>query len=121
MTTGFSGLPKLRQSVSPMGRAPTQARLRAASATAMPRRRHRDRDNSNGCCRQRSGPNPFGALDPNHCGIGAGRHHGVAAHVMIVLTKDPLFDAIFGDANKCFSVAPKSLGSGTAAISRCCS
>src|SRR5207244_8432228 len=33
-TTGFSGLPKLRQSVSPSGRPPTQATLRAAPSTA---------------------------------------------------------------------------------------
>ena len=30
----FSGLPKLRQSVSPIGSAPVQATLRAASSTA---------------------------------------------------------------------------------------
>src|SRR4051795_1956624 len=33
-TWGFSGLPKLRQFVSPSGSAPTQARLRAHSSTA---------------------------------------------------------------------------------------
>ena len=33
-TVGFSGLPKLRQSVTAIGRAPTQARLRTASAIA---------------------------------------------------------------------------------------
>ena len=32
--SGRSGLPKFRQSVSPTGSAPTQARLRTASATA---------------------------------------------------------------------------------------
>src|SRR5260221_1659187 len=34
MTSGFSGLPKLRQFVAAMGRAPDVATLRAASATA---------------------------------------------------------------------------------------
>src|SRR5713226_6384862 len=34
ITSGFSGLPKLRQFVAAMGRAPLQATLRAASATA---------------------------------------------------------------------------------------
>src|SRR5713226_5078650 len=34
MTSGFSGLPKLRQFVAAMGRAPLEATLRAASATA---------------------------------------------------------------------------------------
>src|SRR6266481_1897952 len=34
MTSGFSGLPKLRQLVAAMGRAPDAATLRAASATA---------------------------------------------------------------------------------------
>ena len=34
ITSGFSGLPKLRQLVAPMGTAPEQATLRAASATA---------------------------------------------------------------------------------------
>src|SRR2546427_6808503 len=34
ITSGFSGLPKLRQLVAAMGRAPLQATLRAASATA---------------------------------------------------------------------------------------
>src|SRR6516164_6183494 len=34
MTSGFSGLPKLRQLVAAMGRAPETATLRAASATA---------------------------------------------------------------------------------------
>src|SRR5882724_7882660 len=34
MTSGFSGLPKLRQFVAAMGRAPEVATLRAASATA---------------------------------------------------------------------------------------
>src|SRR5277367_2358781 len=34
MTSGFSGLPKLRQLVAAMGRAPEAATLRAASATA---------------------------------------------------------------------------------------
>jgi hypothetical protein len=34
MISGFSGLPKLRQLVSARGRAPVQATLRAASATA---------------------------------------------------------------------------------------
>src|ERR1700732_3785544 len=34
MTSGFSGLPKLRQFVAAMGRAPLAATLRAASATA---------------------------------------------------------------------------------------
>src|ERR1700722_6206954 len=34
MTSGFSGLPKLRQFVAAMGRAPEDATLRAASATA---------------------------------------------------------------------------------------
>ena len=33
-TSGFSGLPKFRQSVSPTGSAPATARLRTASATA---------------------------------------------------------------------------------------
>src|SRR5215813_13310354 len=35
MTSGFSGLPKLRQLVTPIGCAPEAARLRAASATAL--------------------------------------------------------------------------------------
>ncbi len=35
MTSGFSGLPKFRQSVMARGRAPVQATDRAASATAM--------------------------------------------------------------------------------------
>ncbi len=35
MTSGFSGLPKFRQSVIASGRAPTQATERAASATAI--------------------------------------------------------------------------------------
>ena len=34
MISGFSGLPKFRQLVSASGRAPVQATLRAASATA---------------------------------------------------------------------------------------
>src|SRR5437763_5041275 len=34
ITSGFSGLPKLRQFVAAMGRAPLAATLRAASATA---------------------------------------------------------------------------------------
>src|SRR5437870_10146545 len=34
MTSGFSGLPKLRQFVAARGRAPLAATLRAASATA---------------------------------------------------------------------------------------
>src|SRR5467141_5073740 len=34
ITSGFSGLPKLRQFVAAMGRAPLHATLRAASATA---------------------------------------------------------------------------------------
>src|SRR5260370_24226136 len=34
ITAGFSGLPKVRQFVAAMGRAPLQATLRAASATA---------------------------------------------------------------------------------------
>src|SRR5499425_114621 len=34
ITSGFSGLPKLRQFVAAMGRAPEAATLRAASATA---------------------------------------------------------------------------------------
>src|SRR5229473_5058706 len=34
ITSGFSGLPKFRQFVAAMGRAPLQATLRAASATA---------------------------------------------------------------------------------------
>src|SRR6266403_894202 len=34
ITSGFSGLPKLRQLVAAMGRAPEAATLRAASATA---------------------------------------------------------------------------------------
>src|SRR5882724_880504 len=34
ITSGFSGLPKLRQLVAAMGRAPDAATLRAASATA---------------------------------------------------------------------------------------
>src|ERR1700682_1335658 len=34
MTSGFSGLPKFRQLVAAMGRAPEEATLRAASATA---------------------------------------------------------------------------------------
>src|SRR6266571_6469049 len=34
ITSGFSGLPKLRQLVAAMGRAPLAATLRAASATA---------------------------------------------------------------------------------------
>src|SRR5438270_6553845 len=34
ITSGFSGLPKLRQLVAAMGRAPLDATLRAASATA---------------------------------------------------------------------------------------
>src|SRR5947209_13172832 len=34
ITSGFSGLPKLRQLVAAIGRAPLQATLRAASATA---------------------------------------------------------------------------------------
>src|SRR6202040_719335 len=34
MTSGFSGLPKLRKFVAAMGRAPDDATLRAASATA---------------------------------------------------------------------------------------
>src|ERR1700688_2250918 len=34
ITSGFSGLPKLRQLVAAMGRAPLHATLRAASATA---------------------------------------------------------------------------------------
>src|SRR5271155_252908 len=34
MTSGFSGLPKVRQLVAAMGRAPEAATLRAASATA---------------------------------------------------------------------------------------
>ena len=35
MTSGFSGLPKFRQSESPIGSAPEQATLRAASHTAI--------------------------------------------------------------------------------------
>jgi hypothetical protein len=34
MTSGFSGLPKFRQLVAPMGVAPAAATLRQASATA---------------------------------------------------------------------------------------
>ena len=35
MISGFSGLPKLRQSVTPIGSAPPQTTLRAASTTAV--------------------------------------------------------------------------------------
>src|SRR5580700_11594348 len=44
ITSGFSGLPKFRQFVAATGRAPEQATLRAASATACiaPRRGARD-------------------------------------------------------------------------------
>src|SRR6185437_13466872 len=43
ITSGFSGLPKFKQFVAAMGRAPVQATLRAASATACiaPRRGER--------------------------------------------------------------------------------
>src|SRR6202142_1431448 len=44
ITSGFSGLPKFRQFVAAMGRAPVQATLRAASTTACiaPRRGSRE-------------------------------------------------------------------------------
>src|SRR5689334_7065004 len=83
MMGGFSGLPKFKQLVAPMGRAPVQATLRAASATAS-------------VAVERHGQPALRSFHPDHPGVASGALHADELHVGFVLLGDPAFGADVG-------------------------
>src|SRR3954467_3362057 len=99
--SGFSGLPKLRQSVRPSGSPPAHATLRAAPSTAStpaptgadsPPRWPPRRDRvplARRRPRQRNGEAPRRRAQAQHARVEARPAHGARAHELVVLLEDP--------------------------------
>ena len=94
MISGFSGLPKFRQLVSASGRAPVQATLRAASATAaiVPPARVEPAEARvavDGERQRLARGRAVLALHAHERGVAARAEDGVALHELVVLAPDP--------------------------------
>ena len=93
MMSGRSGLPKFKQSVTPIGSAPEQTRLRAASAIAMRAPSYGLQQAIAAVAIHRHGQRFVGAFYPHDRRIGTGPHHRIRPHHMIVLLIDPALAA----------------------------
>ena len=82
--SGFSGLPKLRQSVKPSGSPPAQATFRAASRiAAAPTGERIERADAAGAVEREREPAERRA-QAQHGGIQAGPAHGARLHELVV-------------------------------------
>jgi len=89
-TSGFSGVPKFRQSVTATGSAPVQTTLRAASATAIAPPAYGSRKQKRPLQSVASAMPRWVPFKPQHRRVAiSGTHDGVCHHLVVILAVDP--------------------------------
>ena len=123
MISGFSGLPKFRQLVRASGRAPVQATLRAASATAAIVPPARDRASRSAGCSRRRAPAPCASACRPRASRARARRRRPGRRMVLPCTswsywrQIHAFEPKFGSSSSASSAAPGSSSGATLARS----